>query len=259
MTSAITSAQAPYNPTTQVGDVAPGGIGKEDFLKLLVAQLSHQDPTKPTDPGEFVAQLSQFTSLEQLINIKSGLDLLAITQTAGTSAQMVSFVGKEVSFDGSQVTWRSGGDPVDLSYRLDAPADEVEVRVVDGQGNTVETRTLGPEPAGERAFTFDGKKADGTALPPGTYHVEIRARDGSGDMRDVSLQERGTVSAVTFEAGYPQLVLADGRTIGLAQVLSVLAATSPTPTPTTDPERARDESAPGVIDPTHTDEPAPTR
>jgi len=162
------NAQAPFNPVSNAGDLGKGGLGKEDFLKLLVAQLSHQDPTAPTDPGEFVAQLSQFSSLEQLANIKSGMDLLAITQTAGTSAQMVSFIGKEVAFDGGQVAWSADSKPVTMNLTLDGAAASVEQRIVDDRGNVVDTRDLGALGAGTHALTFDGKKADGTSLPPGT-------------------------------------------------------------------------------------------
>lgn len=245
------NAQAPYNPTSNAGDIGQGGLGKEDFLKLLVAQLSHQDPTAPTDPGEFVAQLSQFSSLEQLANIKSGMDLLAITQTAGTSAQMVSFIGKEVSFDGGQVNWSADSKPVAMDLTLDGAAASVEQRIVDERGNVVDKRDLGALAAGSHALTFDGKKADGTALPPGTYHIELTAKDSAGKSTEVSLRGKGTVTAVTFEAGYPQLVLADGRVLGLGQVLQVLTATPVTTPPgdTTDPGDATLD-----VDPTTTDD-----
>ena len=49
-------------------------MDKEDFLKLLTTQLQYQNPLDPQDPSEFVAQLSQFSSLEQLINLNSKLD-----------------------------------------------------------------------------------------------------------------------------------------------------------------------------------------
>jgi flagellar basal-body rod modification protein FlgD len=199
-----------------------GNLGKEDFLKLLVTQLGNQDPMKPTDPGEFVAQLSQFSSLEQLVNIKSGLDLLAVTQTAGTSAQMVSFIGKDVAYDGGGVVWKDGADPVSMNYELDAPATELEVRIADTQGNTIETRKLGAASAGSQSFVFDGKKENGAVLEAGTYTVEITAVDASGNRSPVSLRSEGRVTGVTFDAGYPQLVLADGRTLGLAQVLEIL-------------------------------------
>lgn len=240
------SAQSPYDPTTSLNAATSNStLGKEDFLKLLVAQLSHQDPTKPTDPSEFVAQLSQFSSLEQLMNIKDGLDLVAVTETAGTSAQMVTFIGKEVSFDGGQVAWSKGKAPVELSYELADPAAKLEARIVDKNGTTLETRELGAASAGVKSFVFDGKKADGTALPDGTYTVELTAVDSSGDKTNVSLKTRGLVQAVTFSAGYPQLVLSDGRTVGLSQVLEVLA-NSETVVPST--------SSGTASDPTHVDD-----
>jgi len=251
-TNGISNAQSPFNPTSTTSDLAQGSLGKEDFLKLLVAQLSHQDPTAPTDPGEFVAQLSQFSSLEQLANIKSGMDLLAITQTAGTSAQMVSFIGKDVSYDGGQINWSADSKPVELKMTLGGNAASVEQRIVDERGTVIEKRDLGPMTEGSHTLNFDGKKADGTPLPPGTYNIELTAKDANGKTTDATLRGEGLVSAVTFEAGYPQLVLADGRVLGLGQVLQVLGADDPVPAvvpPGLDPnDRVMDP------DPTHTDD-----
>ena len=56
--------------TTQSTTAADNGIGQDAFLKLLVEQLKHQDPLAPQDGAQFVAQLAQFNSLEQLTSIK---------------------------------------------------------------------------------------------------------------------------------------------------------------------------------------------
>ena len=53
------------------------GLGRDAFLQLLVTQLQHQDPTQPQDDGQFIAQLAQFSSLEQLTNIDSTLKGMA--------------------------------------------------------------------------------------------------------------------------------------------------------------------------------------
>lgn len=240
----ISAAQAPFTSLTGSTGAGHGNLDKEDFLKLLVAQLSNQDPLSPTDPGEFVAQLSQFSSLEQLMNIKGGLDLVAVTQTAGTSAQMVSFIGKDVSYDGGSVVWTDKQSPIDLRYSLKSASSDVEVRIADASGNTLETRSLGAQMAGANTFNFDGRLQNGKTLAAGTYTVEITAKDAAGNKTPVDLRGSGRVTGVTFENGYPQLVLADGRTLGLAQVLEII-------------ERSTASTTSNTLDPTVITDPTP--
>jgi flagellar basal-body rod modification protein FlgD len=56
---------------------ATDGLGRDSFLKLLVTQLQHQDPTQPKADGEFLAQLAQFSSLEQLTQMQQTLQSIA--------------------------------------------------------------------------------------------------------------------------------------------------------------------------------------
>jgi len=64
-------------PSTSSADLAAAtrreGLGRDAFLQLLVTQLQHQDPTQPLKDGEFIAQLAQFSSLEQLTSIQQSL------------------------------------------------------------------------------------------------------------------------------------------------------------------------------------------
>ena len=64
-------------------------MGKEEFLTLLIAQLKNQDPLSPTNPEEMAAQLAQFSSLEQLINVNEKLE----SQEASNSVMAVAMVG----------------------------------------------------------------------------------------------------------------------------------------------------------------------
>lgn len=64
---------------------ATDGLGRDAFLQLLTTQLQHQDPTQPQADGEFIAQLAQFSSLEQLTAMRQSLDSLSTTNTTASS------------------------------------------------------------------------------------------------------------------------------------------------------------------------------
>jgi flagellar basal-body rod modification protein FlgD len=92
---------------------AGGDMGKDEFLKILITQLSHQDPTQPMQDKEFIAQMAQFSSLEQMTNVSSEIQKVASLLAKG---QAVSLLGRMVEIvAGSQVVEGvvdevSGGD-----------------------------------------------------------------------------------------------------------------------------------------------------
>ena len=92
-----------FNKTLAVnGRTASQELGKDDFLKLLLTQLSHQDPTAPMDNTQFIAQMAQFSTLEQMTNMSSGFNQLA---NLLNSADAAATIGKTVEIDtGSDVS-----------------------------------------------------------------------------------------------------------------------------------------------------------
>ncbi len=73
-------------PTTKSSNAAgTSDITSNDFLTLLVSELKNQDPTQPTDPNQYITQLAQVNSLQQLISINQGIGTLD-TAIAGTSS-----------------------------------------------------------------------------------------------------------------------------------------------------------------------------
>lgn len=83
-------------------------LGKDDFLLLMLTELSYQDPLNPVDNQDFIAQLAQFSALEQMYNVAKSLDTLAVYQLqAGSMAQATALIGREVTiaqFDGDPIT-----------------------------------------------------------------------------------------------------------------------------------------------------------
>jgi len=82
-----------------------GELGKNDFLKLLVMQLKNQDPLEPLKNEDFIAQLAQFNSLEQLINLNTSFEAMLLMQTLN---QASSLLGKEISWYDTQGNVQSG-------------------------------------------------------------------------------------------------------------------------------------------------------
>ena len=117
-TSALTGMTG-YQPTTATATTTKQGtVGKDDFLKLLTAQLRTQDPSAPTDMSQMTQQMTQFSIVEQLISLNESMT----QQTTATSqAQALSLLGKTVTWtadDGSTNTGLvehvavAGGSPV---------------------------------------------------------------------------------------------------------------------------------------------------
>jgi len=222
-TQSVSNASAPYDPTSSSGGAeSNGALEKESFMKLLVTQLSAQDPLNPADSTEFVNQLTQFTSMEQLVNIKEGLDLLAITETAGTSAQMVSFIGKDVSFSADSFVIDEPGEQEEVSFTLTESASTVDIVVKDEDGKVVRNMQAGSMSSGSQTVSLDGLNDEGGKLPEGTYTFEVVAKTEDGERINATTQSNGTVEAVVFENGYPELMMEDGRKITLSQVVKVI-------------------------------------
>src|SRR4051794_14958657 len=84
--------------STQSSTQSP--LDRDAFLKLLVAQMSHQDPLQPMEGTEFVAQLSQFAAVEQAVAQTHQLEQLSSQTSSLANNQAVSLVGKSVSLTG---------------------------------------------------------------------------------------------------------------------------------------------------------------
>ena len=198
-------------------------MGKEDFLRLLVTQLRFQDPLNPEDPKDFVAQLAQFSSLEQQIHTNTNLEslgeLFKTLKNSQSMAQGVALLGKTVKGTGNVLTV-AGGKASGASFQLPLEAKEVAVGIFNSSGQLVRTLNLGAQPAGSRSLAWDGKDDQGKPVPDGLYAYQVKATDNEGKSMEVANFFTGKVQEV-FQDTRGIWVNIDGRQVLLDNIVSV--------------------------------------
>jgi flagellar basal-body rod modification protein FlgD len=116
-------------------DLSANGIGLQDFLKILLTQLTYQDPLKPMDNQEFMAQIAQFTTLEQTQQLNGKIDALLSTQA---SLQSVGLIGRTVD-----ITTSEGGSASGTVTSLSLQGDTPLISIQTPQGTTLTDISLG--------------------------------------------------------------------------------------------------------------------
>lgn len=202
-------------------------MDQTDFLTLLVAQLNCQDPLDPMDDKDMTGQLAQFSSLEQLTNINTGIKSMVDAQNQGSMLSAVGFIGKGVKADGYSLS-KSGDSVSTVYYSLGESVANMQVNIYAEDGTLVRTDVIGAKSSGEFQYTWDGKNTSGTSMADGTYGVAIIAEDSSGSPVLVQSKISGEVSGVVTSSGTTMLQLKDGRTIPLSSVSEVVASSSST-------------------------------
>ncbi|CAI9390937.1 hypothetical protein BACSP_00493 [Bacillus sp. T2.9-1] len=102
-------------------------LGKDDFLKILITQLQNQDPTSPMDDKEFIAQMAQFSSLEQMQNLNTSMTNLISLQTQSNLISYGQFMGQDVNWskvetddEGNSTTTSGVGKVSSIAYTEDS-------------------------------------------------------------------------------------------------------------------------------------------
>jgi flagellar basal-body rod modification protein FlgD len=133
MLTGVSSLSA-NNSAASSSDNAAGILGKDDFLLLLVTQMRNQDPLSPMESTEYVSQLAQFSSLEEMKNISKSIDDLTASQSASSATDAVGFIGREITaVDGqsgtvTSVTYEGGATYLMIGSVRVPLGDVTEVR-----------------------------------------------------------------------------------------------------------------------------------
>ena len=175
-----------------------------------------------------MAQLAQFSNLEQTMGINSRLDTLAAQNAGLANAQAVNLVGSIATVRGNLVTIDGTGTGSPVTFNLSGAATDTTVTIRNQNGEAVRTLQLGGRQAGLAQITWDGRSDAGDLEPAGTYQVTVTAKNELGAPVSVSQETTGAIAEVSFDKGYPVLELDNGVAVPVSDLLKVAVPKPPT-------------------------------
>lgn len=154
-------------------------MGRDEFLQLLVAQLRNQDPMNPSNPEDFAAQLAQFSSVEQLVNINDTLAGQAASNEAMANAlnqtSAMGVLGRSVLAPGNQVQLGPDADS-NVVLGVGGEGGAATLTLLDADGEKVATLDLGDLGPGRQTVSLQDFEAV-QELPEGAYTYEVQIVD----------------------------------------------------------------------------------
>jgi flagellar basal-body rod modification protein FlgD len=247
----ITALRSMIEDTPPTGPVEPSqprtlptngnGMGRDEFLKLLVAQMKHQDPLNPMDGKDMVAQLAQFSSVEQLIALNKSAEeqqaaqaeMAAMLEALGVSqneradelaslieGQMaVSTVGKVGVTNGNTMfVDRDGNGSIVVDSGTTSGAGRLTV--LNEKGETVTTGMLNKVGTGMQAIELRDFGFD-PPLAPGKYSYRFEVAKDGASWQQAKTYTTGRITGLRYEQGNPILIIGDSLSVPMSQLTQI--------------------------------------
>lgn len=196
-------------------------LDQNTFLRLLITQLENQDPLDPTANEEFVAQLAQFSSLEQATQTTTLLEQLISQGTERGRLEAVELIGHEVLATGNTIEVNDDEEGASLVYHLAGEITSGAITIVDQAGQVVRSLLVNGQAAGQHTVEWDGLDQEGEPVSPGVYQFAVNPINGDGVSVAVNTFLRESVKSAVWENGQTSLILASGNSLDTDDVLSV--------------------------------------
>jgi flagellar basal-body rod modification protein FlgD len=198
------AAQTQAAQNTAKGKKSANNLGIDEFLTLMTTQLKNQDPMKPLEGTEFVAQLAQFGTVSGVQAMQSSMETLAASLRSTQALNGATLVGRDILAPVESVNLTEGV-PVGGEIEVPTGTSSVQVRITDSSGAVVREMNVSPT-AGTNTFTWDGLRSDGTKASSGSYDIEAIAKTGTSS-ESLTVLMSGRVSSVSIDSTGASLTL----------------------------------------------------
>jgi len=192
-------------------------LGKDDFLKLLLVELQHQDPTAPTDTEKILSQTSQLATLESTDKTNKALEKLSASLSSAQEFSIVSSIGKRADLGSDAVSHEEGSSTTFEVYFPEEVANGT-IKITDLEDNVIArlpvempkdkdgNQTADKLSAGVYQFTWDGTDVNGNSVKSGIFRVNSEYKDPKGATHLTRLGAY-PIESVRFEDGKALLKL----------------------------------------------------
>lgn len=182
--------------TVPVVDGTEQQLSQEDFFAMLTEQLANQDPTKPVDNDQMVAQMTSFTMADGISQLNDKFESFAASMTSNQALQASSLIGQNVLVQGNVGHMSSDAAGVSGVVVNEQSVQNMTITVENQYGEVIKTIDAGTQAAGNIQFEWDGKDTQGNDMPAGDYLISATGElNGEGVQLNTAINRHvGSVS-----------------------------------------------------------------
>lgn len=206
----------------KIADESDQRLSQEDFFSLLTEQLANQDPTKPVDNDQMVAQMTSFTMADGISALNEKFESFAASMTSNQALQASSLIGQQVLVEGNIGHMSQAGEGFTGVLVNEQTVQDLKINIENQYGEIVKTMNVGTQAAGNIQFAWDGTDNSGNGMPPGDYVISANGSvDGEGTSVPIAVNRQvGSVSMTGSSQGIV-LNLAGDVSISLGDVIQI--------------------------------------
>jgi flagellar basal-body rod modification protein FlgD len=197
-------------------------LSQEDFFSLLTEQLSNQDPTKPVDNDQMVAQMTSFTMADGIEQLNTQFTDFASSMTSSQALQASSLIGQQVLLPTDIGHVSQQGQGISGVVINEGTTQELEITIENQAGEVLKVINAGTQNVGNVEFNWDGTDSRGNQLPPGDYVVKAQGKVNGEEQKLVTAINRH-VDSVSLAGSSQGIILnLDGDvSVKLDEVLQI--------------------------------------